>query len=91
MTSDGSTLVASRRPPSPASITPNSTPAAASATKATAVAASNWVIDSPSSSARLTTSTDCATRSTDAANASGSISAPPIRTRSDQRLVCGER
>ncbi len=53
--------------------------------------ASNWVTDSPSSSVRFTASTDWATRSTAAANAAASISAPPIRTRSDQRSVCGER
>ena len=91
MAREGSTLVASSRPPSPASITPNSTRAEARATKAVAVTASNWVTDSPSASVRLTTSIDWATRSAAAANSPASISAPPIRTRSDQRSVCGER
>ena len=91
VTRDGSTLVASSRPPSPASITPTSTRAAARATNAAAVSASNWVTDSPGSRLRSTVCTAWATRSTAAANASGSISAPRIRTRSRQRSSWGER
>ena len=76
VTREGRTLVASSRPPSPASITPASTPAAARATNAAAVSASNWVTESPGSRLRSTTSIAWATRSTAAANAAGAISAP---------------
>ena len=91
MTRDGSMLVASSRPPSPASITADLDPGRGEGDEGGRGAASNWVTDSPSSSVRLTTSTACATRSTAAANASGSISAPRIRIRSRQRSSWGER
>ena len=90
VTREGITLVASRRPPSPASITAASTRAAARATKAAAVATSNWVTTSPSGSERLTTSAASAVRATDALKASGAISSPWMRTRSAQREKWGE-
>ena len=91
VTFDGITLVASRRPPSPASITPASTLARARARSATAVPASNWVTRSPSSKPRSAASAASATSPTASANGSGSISAAPIRIRSDQRSRWGER
>ena len=91
MTREGITLVASSLPPSPASTAATSTPAAARATKAAAVASSNWVTASPSPRERLTTSAASAVRSTAPAKAIASISRPPISTRSDQRSRCGER
>ncbi len=90
MTLDGIVLVASSLPPRPASTTAASTLAAAKATKAAAVATSNWVTSSPSSRLRLTVSAACAVRSTAAANSASPISAPPISTRSDQRDAWGE-
>ena len=75
---DGRTLVASSRPPSPASITANSTLASARATNAVAVAASNCEIASPGSSVRWTPSTAAAVRSAAEANASVPISSPAI-------------
>ena len=45
-----STFVASRRPPRPASTTAQATPAAAKATNAAAVSASNWVTPAPTAS-----------------------------------------
>ena len=90
MTREGIVLVASSLPPRPASIAAASTPAAAKATKVAAVATSNWVTSSPSSSPRLTVSAACAVRSTAAANSSALISWPSIKTRSDQRKACGE-
>ena len=90
MTREGIVLVASRRPPRPASTTARSTPAAARATNAAAVATSNWVTASPSSSVRLTVRAASTVRSTAAAKAAGSISAPRSSTRSDHREGCGE-
>ena len=90
MTREGIVLVASSLPPSPASITPTPTRAAARARKPAAVAASNWVTASPSSRVRLTTSAACATRLTAAANSVAPISSPWIRVRSDQRAAWGE-
>ena len=58
VTRDSRTLVASRRPPRPASITPTSTPASARATKAVAVAASNCVTRSPSAKPASTRGSD---------------------------------
>ena len=45
-----STLVASSRPPRPASTTAHATPAVANATRAAAVSASNWVTSAPTAS-----------------------------------------
>ncbi len=84
------TLVASRRPPSPASITATSTPASAKAVNETAMAASNWVIRSPSPKPASTAAIASATRAVAAAKAAGAISAPSIRVRSAQRQTCGE-
>ncbi len=76
VTFDGIVLVASSLPPSPASITAACAPALARATKAAAVAASNWVTASPSSRVRLTPSAAVATRSTAFAHSAAPISSP---------------
>ncbi len=78
----GSTFVASSRPPRPASTTPHSTPAASNAQNAAAVSASNCVTRVPAASR---------TRSTASSYASGAISAPRIRIRSRNDVMCGER
>ena len=91
MTREGIVLVASSLPPSPASITATLTRAAARATKVAAVAASNSVTASPSSSVRLTPSAARATVATAAAQRSGAISSPRISVRWVQRSACGER
>ena len=90
MTFEGIVLVASSLPPSPASIAAALTRAFARATKAAAVANSNCVTASPSSSVRLTVSAAAAARSTAAANSAAPISSPCTRIRSDQRAACGE-
>ena len=91
MTREGIVLVASRRPPSPASIAAACTRADARARKVAAVAASNWVTASPSSRVRLTPSAARATCSTASAQAAGATSSPWTSVRSDQRAACGER
>ncbi len=91
MTREGIVLVASSRPPRPASITAAFTRARARATKVAAVAASNSVTTSPSSRVRLTPSAALATCATASAQAPGVISSPRIMVRSVQRVVCGER
>ena len=88
MTREGIVLVASSLPPSPASITPTPTRAAARAMNPAAVATSNWVTASPA--LRSTTSAASAALATAEENSSGPISAPPIRIRSDQRSRWGE-
>ena len=90
MTREGIVLVASSLPPSPASITATSTRAAAKATKAAAVASSNWVTASPGSRLRFTVAAASAVRSTAEAKEASSISSPPISTLSAQRSACGE-
>jgi len=90
VTREGIVFVASSLPPSPASTTATSTRAAARATKAAAVATSNWVTASPSSSFRLTVSAVSAVRRTAVAKSRSPISSPWIRTLSDQREICGE-
>ena len=90
-TFEGITLVASKRPPRPASITATSTPRRASSENAAAVSASNWVTWSSASALRSTSSAACSARSTAAANAAGSRSASSIRIRSQNETRCGER
>src|SRR6201996_1334384 len=91
VTREGIVLVASRRPPRPASIAAALTRARARATKVAAVAASNSVTASSFSSVRLTPSAAAATWATASAHASGAISSPRISVRSVQREVCGDR
>ncbi len=74
-----STLVASYRPPSPASTTATSTPASANAASAAAVTASNCVAPSRSAGER-----------TRATVSSKSVSEPFSRMRSRQLATCGE-
>ena len=78
-TGASSTLVASSRPPRPASTTATSTPASANEASAAAVSVSNWVAPVRSAAAR--------TRPT---AASKSASAPSTWIRSLQPRTCGE-
>ena len=82
------TLVASRRPPSPASSATASTPLSAKASRAATVSTSNCVV-SPSSPGSPATSVR--TRSTAAANTGSSTGRPSTITRSVQPEMCGER
>ena len=88
--SDGITLVASRRPPSPASITPTFTFAAARATNAAAVSSSNWVTGPSSPAARSAACAACSACSRASSKASAAIGSPPITMRSRQSARCGE-
>ena len=86
-----STLVASWRPPRPASTTATSTPRRASSANAAAVSSSNCVTRSPSSSVRSTLAAAAAARCTAAPKASAPRSASPIRIRSANEVRCGDR
>ncbi len=90
-TGAASTLVASWRPPRPASTTAASTPRSASSENAAAVSSSNWVTRSPPVSVRSTLTAAAAARSTAAPNASGSRSASPMRMRSAKVERCGDK
>ena len=87
MSCEGITLVASRRPPSPASMTAYCTRAAAKATNAAAVSSSNWVTGPSSPAERSATSAACSVRSSAWVNASSEIGSPRIRTRSRQDVM----
>ena len=84
------TLVASSLPPSPASITPTSTLAAANATKAAAVNSSNCVTGPSSPAARSATCAASSARSTAWSNAASAIGWPPMTMRSLHEIRWGE-
>ena len=89
-TLDGITLVASKRPPRPASITATSTPRRASSWYAAAVNASNCVTWSSGSAVRLTSSAACAARLTAAAKSLSETACSPTSIRSRNERRCGD-
>ena len=91
VTREGSTLVASRRPAEPGLDHPDLDPGGGEGDEGgRGVGLELGHRLALGSSVRSTVSTAWATRSTAAANAAGSISAPRIRTRSRQRSSWGE-
>ena len=83
------TLVASQRPPRPASIAIAATPARRKAQNAIAVRASNWVTGSPAGRAGPPAASRTAVAAS--AKAASPIGSPPTWTRSAQSPTWGDR